>query len=179
MGDRVTLDGSASYDDVQPSGNLKYSWDTDGDGTFDAGKRTVVHIYKTPGKYTATLKVTDAGGLSSTDNVTVTVRGSDLRVSNITSAQNGGQITLTATVTNFGPGKAAATKTRFVRDGSTQIATVDTPALPSGQSANVVATWNLNGQTGQHVITVTADATGLVGETNETNNSATKTVTIQ
>ena len=74
VGERVTFDGSASYDDVSPPSALKYSWDTNGDGTFDGSRRIVVRTFNTRGTYTATLKVTDAGGLSSTDQVTVTVR---------------------------------------------------------------------------------------------------------
>ena len=74
VGEQVTLDGSGSYDDISPPSALTYSWDTDGNGTFDASRKTVVRTYKTPGTYTFTLKVTDPGGLSSTDPVTVIVR---------------------------------------------------------------------------------------------------------
>jgi hypothetical protein len=152
-------------------GNPKYSWDTDGTPVGRQQAHGRPHLQDT-GRHTATLKVTDAGGLSSTDKVTVTNCGSDLRVSNA-STQNGGQITLTATVTNFVPGKAAATKTRFLRrlDADRHRGHAR-PSSPVRERRDL----NLNGQTGQHVITVTADATG-VGET--TVNNRHQTVTIQ
>jgi immune inhibitor A len=182
-GDPVTLDGSESYDDIQPSEDLGYSWDTDGDGTFDANGRTVVHTYASPGVYTATLKVTDNGGLSSTDTVTVTVRGADLKVTSISASnakpKEGDRVTLTATVSNNGSARAAASKTKFVLDGSTAIATVDTAAIPAGGSATVSTPWSTRGVKGDHVITVTADSAGTVSETNESNNSSTLAVSIK
>jgi immune inhibitor A len=178
VGDPVTLDGSASYDDLQASTDLSYSWDTDSNGTADATGRTVVYRYTTPGTYTVTLKVTDSGGLSSTATTKVTVRGSDLRVTGVSTSKQNGQFIITATVANFGAGKAAASKTRFRLDGSTLIALVDTPAIAAGKSVNVVANWSPGTATGQHTIAVTADSTGLVAETNESNNTASTTVTV-
>ena len=57
----VALDGSASSD--PESDELTYAWDF-GDGTTGAGQ-IVDHEYTTSGAFTATLTVTDAGGLSS------------------------------------------------------------------------------------------------------------------
>ena len=57
----VTFDGSESSD--PESDDLTYSWDF-GDGTTGEGQ-TVDHEYTTSGAFTATLTVTDAGGLSS------------------------------------------------------------------------------------------------------------------
>jgi M6 family metalloprotease-like protein len=75
---RVRFDGSASYDDRDPSSKLTYAWDFQGDGTVDATTREATHRYPTVGSYPATLKVTDTGGLSDTETVVVTVsRGDD------------------------------------------------------------------------------------------------------
>jgi PKD repeat protein len=72
-GETVTFDGSTSYDDLTTTANLQYEWDFDGDGTFDANGQVTTNVYNTPGTYNAQLRVTDEGGLSSTDTVAITV----------------------------------------------------------------------------------------------------------
>ena len=142
-----------------------------------------MHVYDRPGVYTAGLKVTDREGLSDTDQVTVTVRGADLRITSITTSspnpKEGDRVTLTATVGNSGAADAAASKTAFALDGSTMIATVDTRAIPTGGSATVSTLWSTKKVKGQHVITATADSAGAVGETNEANNASTLAVTVK
>lgn len=65
----VQFNGSASYD---PDALLVgYTWDF-GDGTSASGA-VVSHTYQAAGVYTATLTVTDSGGLTGTTSVTVTV----------------------------------------------------------------------------------------------------------
>ncbi len=75
----VTLDGSGSYD--PDSSIIKYEWDFTNDGTYDYNETSVspgdgsfdgntTHTYNNPGKYTAKLRVTDAGA---TDTNTCTV----------------------------------------------------------------------------------------------------------
>ncbi|MDH7503967.1 MAG: PKD domain-containing protein [Verrucomicrobiota bacterium] len=65
----VTLDGSGSYD---PDGQIvSYEWDF-GDGSAATGNR-IQHQYNTPGKYNATLTVTDNLGAKSTSAVTIVV----------------------------------------------------------------------------------------------------------
>lgn len=65
----IHFDGSASYD---PDGTIiSYSWDF-GDGETGTGKMPS-HTYKTSGKYTVTLTVTDDDGEKTTDKATVTV----------------------------------------------------------------------------------------------------------
>jgi glucose/arabinose dehydrogenase len=55
-------------------GALTYAWDLDGDGAYDDGTgATATYTYTTQGSYTARLRVTDSGGLSATDAVTITV----------------------------------------------------------------------------------------------------------
>ncbi len=59
----VDFDAATSFD---PDGSVAgYAWDLDGDGTTDATGAQVSHTYTTPGTYTATLVVTDDGGIES------------------------------------------------------------------------------------------------------------------
>jgi immune inhibitor A len=184
-GEEVTFDGSASFDDVQPASELDYEWDFEGDGTFDANGQTVTHAYDAAGTYEATLRVTDAGGLSDTDSVTVTVRvpPADLQVTKIEAVNNrareGEKVTIEATVTNASSGPAGASQTEFLLDGATVLGLVDTPALGSNQSAVVSVEWDTRAVKGEHTITVTADKSALVDESNEDNNAATLTVTVR
>jgi PKD repeat protein/glucose/arabinose dehydrogenase len=68
----VNFNGSASSD---PNGDaLTYAWDLDGDGAFDdATASQPTYTYTQQGSYTATLRVTDPGGLSDTDAVVISV----------------------------------------------------------------------------------------------------------
>jgi len=70
----VNFDASGSSD---PDGTIvKYEWDWEGDGIWDfysGTDSTVSHEYTTAGEYTATVRVTDDGGATDTDSVTVTV----------------------------------------------------------------------------------------------------------
>lgn len=65
----VSFSGTGSSD---PSGTLaSYAWDF-GDGSAIVSGATASHSYTAPGTYSATLKVTNAGGASDTRAVTVT-----------------------------------------------------------------------------------------------------------
>ena len=68
----VNFNGSGSSD---PNGDmLTYAWDLDGDGTFDDSTASQPsYTYTQQGSYTATLRVTDPGGLSDTDAVVISV----------------------------------------------------------------------------------------------------------
>ncbi|WP_052402702.1 sugar-binding protein [Methanococcoides methylutens] len=81
-GEIVTLDGSASTDDV---GIASYVWDFDSsDGLQqDATGAVVQHSYSLAGVYTATLTVTDGDGEIDSDTVLVTVEELPLDTSNI------------------------------------------------------------------------------------------------
>ncbi|MDT7573123.1 MAG: immune inhibitor, partial [Actinomycetota bacterium] len=71
VGQRVTFDGSESFDDRQAPADLTYSW-AFGDGSSGTG-RTTSHTYSKVGTYTVTLTVTDADGAKTTVTETVTV----------------------------------------------------------------------------------------------------------
>jgi cytochrome c len=63
----VAFTGEASDPE---GGALTYEWDF-GDGSPDATTQNASHTYAEPGTYTATFTVTDAGGLTASDTVTV------------------------------------------------------------------------------------------------------------
>ncbi|MEW5747210.1 MAG: PKD domain-containing protein [Candidatus Thermoplasmatota archaeon] len=69
-GDEVTLDGSASSDNV---GIASYQWDlVDGEAVTLTGAEAA-HTFELPGTYAVTLTVYDGAGNSGTDTMTVTV----------------------------------------------------------------------------------------------------------
>jgi PKD repeat protein len=68
----VDFDGSTS-DDPDSSAPLSFAWDLDADGQFDdSTSATPTFTYSTAGAYRAQLRVTDAGGATATDAVTIT-----------------------------------------------------------------------------------------------------------
>jgi hypothetical protein len=93
--------------------------------------------------------------------------------------RQGEKVTLTATISNQGDGEAGPSSTEFVLDDSDVLGLVDTPAIPAGGSAQVSVNWDTRGVSGEHRITATADATGAVGESVETNNVGVLTVTVR
>jgi PKD repeat protein len=52
---------------------ITFAWDFNNDGTTDSTAANPAHTYDNPGSYTATLRVSDAGGLTGVDNVQVVV----------------------------------------------------------------------------------------------------------
>ncbi len=65
----VQFTGDSSSD---PDGDtLTYAWDFDGDNDTDSTQANPSHTYTTAGTYAATLTVTDPGGKSGTDDITV------------------------------------------------------------------------------------------------------------
>jgi hypothetical protein len=171
-GETVTFSAAGSFDDVDAPEDLTYEW-AFGDGETAAGA-TVTHAYVAKGTYQATLTVTDLGGLSDTDTVTVTVTGPDLRVTDVTAPsgklKGGRPVTVTATVHNAGPGSSPSSRTEFLLNGTTVLGLVATPALNADQSAQVTVQWTPHNGTADHVIRATADKPAAVAEENEGNN---------
>lgn len=67
----INFDASASYDD---DGTIvKYEWDWEADGTYDATGSTATHRYEFAGTYTVRLRVTDDDGATGTTERTVQV----------------------------------------------------------------------------------------------------------
>ena len=131
--------------------------------------------------------MTDSRGASSTNSATktITVTGQpDLIVSSLKASNNqapqGSKVTLTATIKNQGTANAVASQTEFLLDNSTPIGLVNTGALAPGASVQVSVDWyTANVKKGQHTIKATADKNNAVAESNENNNTATITVSIQ
>src|SRR5207253_1801730 len=117
-------DGSHSSDPNQPADTLTYQWDLDGDGIFGetgaaATRGDETGIYPAfsaagldgPGTFTASLRVTNNAGLSSTAMATITIVNAPPTVTingaPATSAE-GSPISLTSTVTEPSPADVAA-----------------------------------------------------------------------
>jgi glucose/arabinose dehydrogenase/PKD repeat protein len=67
----VSFDGSTS-DDPDSASPLTFAWDLDGDGQYDDSTSSRPSFtYTSAGTYTARLRVTDAGGATATDAVTI------------------------------------------------------------------------------------------------------------
>jgi hypothetical protein len=110
----------------------------------------------------------------------VTITGPDLAVTNVEAASaSGNRNTVRATIANQGAAAAPATKTEIVLDGSTVLGVVDTPALAGGANTTVSVTWDTRNVKGDHEIGANADDAGDAAETNEGNNSASRTVTVK
>jgi subtilase family serine protease len=81
-----------------------------------------------------------------------------------------------ATITNNGQSDADAFVVRF-SDGTRSLdATVS--GLPVGASVKASVVWSTQIKNGTYVITATADATNAIPETNEANNSLTRTFVV-
>jgi immune inhibitor A len=185
------FDGSGSEDDITPSNLLKYEWDFDNNGTYDATGQAVAHSFSTTGTKTVKLRVTDksASAKSSTDTVTVTVTPAGLAdlvvTSNNTSPttiHRGDHVTFTATVANKGSATAGASTTGWFRksgDRRIVLGTKPTPSIPAGQSTQVSLTIDTSGMApGRYKIRVRSDWTNIIPESNGDNNSLVFYITV-
>ncbi|MFF5291481.1 CARDB domain-containing protein [Paractinoplanes globisporus] len=105
--------------------------------------------------------------------------GPDLQVLSVTSnpasPAAGASVSFTVAVNNRGTTTAAATTTRVVVNGTTLNA--NTAAVAAGSTVNVsLGTWTAT--SGGATIVATADATNVVAETNENNNSRTASIVV-
>jgi PKD repeat protein len=74
-GQRVTFNGSQSYDDRTPGSKLRFRWDFNNDGKADAAGATVRHTFRHQGKFPVRLTVVDGKGKKAARTVTVRVAG--------------------------------------------------------------------------------------------------------
>ena len=103
-----SVDFTATASD--PDGSIaKYEWDFDGDGTYDSDTgavSTISYTYTTAGGYNAKVRVTDDGGATATDTVSVTVSTvsnqspSVSLLSDVTSGTNPLSVNFTATASD-------------------------------------------------------------------------------
>jgi PKD repeat protein len=71
VSESLRLSGTASTD--REDGITGYEWDVDDDNAFEKSGTTVSHAFDTAGTQTVSLQVTDDGGLTDTDSVTVEI----------------------------------------------------------------------------------------------------------
>ncbi len=163
-GTSISFDGTSSYD---PDGTVTaWSW-TFGDGATAAGS-TTTHAYSTPGTYSATLTVTDNGGLtaSKTAQITITDRAPLVTWSSSPANPSSGQ-RVTLSITASDPdGSVTAIRVDW-GDG-----TIDTL---SGSATSDTHTYTLSGSTSKS-FTINVTATDNGGQTSIPSSS---TVTVQ
>ncbi len=93
--------------------------------------------------------------------------------------QGGDVVTITATIHNIGRGPASDVHVRFTDNGA-QIGDVQTIAsIPAGGTGTASVVWSVKHETGTRVIEVTADPANTIRESDETNNTASKSVTVR
>jgi len=98
-----------------------------------------------------------------------------------TSVNEGDTLTIYATVKNVGNENANNVYVGFYYDSvssSTHIGNVSVGNLGAGSSQNVEIHWDTTGHAGTHTIIAYADPDNIVHEKNETNNSASTSVTV-
>lgn len=89
---KVGFDASASTD---PDDDIvDYSWDFDGDGTYDTISETVNHTYPDSGEYFAVLRVTDSADNETTARVKITVGKAGV-LAKLSASPTGGEAPLT------------------------------------------------------------------------------------
>ncbi|MFD0473453.1 CARDB domain-containing protein [Nonomuraea thailandensis] len=107
--------------------------------------------------------------------------GPDLQVLSIAATPPnpaaGTRVTFTAAVKNRGTATTGATTVTRVAVGGTTLNT-DTAPIAAGATANVAMTGGWTATTGGATITATADATGAVTETDESNNTLSQAITV-
>lgn len=106
-------------------------------------------------------------------------RKPDLTVSGLTATQaKPKQTVLEVTVGNAGDGAASGVVVEF-RDGQTVLGRSAPVAVPASGSVPVSFSWNTHGVNGDHAITAVVDPDGAIPESDETNNSISRTITIR
>ena len=90
----------------------------------------------------------------------------------------GDRVTIVATVHNAGAAVATGAKVRVAVDG-TQVALPTIPSLAPGAFARVSGTWDAKGQSGDHVLSATADPANAIDEVSESDNAASQTITVK
>jgi PKD repeat protein len=163
------------------TGPFTYAWDFNNDGTPDSTSQNPSFTYTSAGAYTVKLTVTGPGGSDDevkTDyiNVNAPSEQPDLNVTKISPNSGAGDSLfanepniISVTVKNNGPGSAGASTISVDVAGSPYTATIDPLAADASQTVTVTDT--VSRTAGASItITATADSTGIVSESDETNN---------
>jgi PKD repeat protein len=173
---------------------VSYSW-AFGDGTTST-LANPSHTYSFPGTYVAVLTVTDNQGAQAASSVTINAQQDPAKVpdlivssvgASVSAAGAGASITVTDTTKNQGTGPAAPSTTfiyfsldAILDPGDTLIGTRSIGVLGSGSSiaGSTVVTIPANAAMGTRYLIVRADGVPTVGESNEANNTRTKSITV-
>ncbi|MDP9793372.1 hypothetical protein J2S43_001884 [Catenuloplanes nepalensis] len=106
--------------------------------------------------------------------------GPDLQVTGVTTnpanPPAGAAVSFSVAVHNRGTSAAAASTTRVTVGGATL--TGATPSIAAGATATVAITGTWTAVDGGATVTATADATGVIAETNENNNALTRSIVV-
>jgi PKD repeat protein len=154
----VTFNGSATDPGANDVSGCTYLW-TFGDGTTSTLENPT-HVYAAVGTYTATFKVTEASGLSSTASATVTITAASLPVANAGPAKStneGGSVTFAGSETG---GTGPFTYAWNFGDGTTgtgSLTPTHTYNAPGSFTATLTVTDALN-HTSTNSTTVTVNA---------------------
>ena len=176
IGQEVVLDASASQ---SIGGTITaYEWDLDNDGQFDDATGVQVrHTFNGLGQFFVHVQVRDDQGRTDTDSATITVVFDvDLTVTSLTiepssGLQDGTPTTLKAIVRNQGRVAIANEFQVVFKAGVGREIPFRLAGLAAGGQAEVAVPWRVRGGTNQ--IEVMADASNVIQELSETNNTRT------
>jgi len=169
--------GSAAVGALQPGASTTV--------TFDAGTRAIgtypVSATVDPAN-TVIEQNNDNNSLTAATNLVVTqAPGPDLQVlavaGNPASPAAGAAVSFTVSVNNRGTTAVTATTVTRVSVGGTTL-NANTGTINAGQTVTVVVPGTWTAVAGGATIVATADATGVVAETNETNNSLSQSIVV-
>jgi PKD repeat protein len=82
VSDFFIFNGEGCYDSQDPSSMLKVRWDFNGDGVWETGwslTKSVVYVFREPGKYVAKLEVLDTQGLSGSTTRIIDVAAANIK----------------------------------------------------------------------------------------------------
>ncbi|MFC1937988.1 CARDB domain-containing protein, partial [Chloroflexota bacterium] len=171
----VTLDASGS----SSVGTITtYEWDLDNDGTYDVSVGTPTYQFagwSELGAYIVGLRVTDDGGRTDTDTVTITVVPNvDLTIADLTwlpatDIDDGDGITFTAQVNNEGTDNLAQGFSVAFYIDDVSVGSSYVSGLAAGSTTEVTQGWDADA--GTHTVKAVADYNNQVFECNEDNNT--------
>jgi hypothetical protein len=102
-----------------------------------------------------------------------------LEASDIAFSDDRNTATITATVHNAGTADATDVAVRFDVDGAQVGQTQEIASIPAGGTGSASVQWSIRGKNGEHTVTVTADPANAIEESEEANNSASRTVVVR
>jgi hypothetical protein len=105
------------------------------------------------------------------------VSGTDITLSGL-KGQGNDQVVV-AVVHNVGTAGASNVGVKFAVDGVQVGSTQTIGSIAAGGTGRASVVWNTKGQNGSHTIAVTADPANAIAESNESNNSGLRTVTVK